>query len=85
MLSFKVAPEIQRDAAPPGVLAGWRLHTVRAKVGGHDICAHVYVHSIVFCLDFHQGERDLRKPGRKRDENKGSGREPSVMEPAAAS
>lgn len=52
-----------------------------AKVGGHDICALVYFHSIVFCLDFHQGEPYLRKRGRKWDENKGRGREPSVMEP----
>lgn len=41
----------------------------------------VYFHSIVFCLDFHQKERYLRKRGRKWDENKGRGREPSVMEP----
>lgn len=35
---------------------GWRTH---------NICALVYIHSIVFCLDFHQGERYLRKRGRK--------------------
>lgn len=53
----------------------------KAKVVAHDICVSVYFHSIVFCLDFHQGKLYLRKRGRKWDENKGSGREPSVMEP----
>lgn len=82
ILSFKGAPKIHHQKPRSWVLVEVRLRTVRAKVGGHDICALVYVHSIVFCLDFHQGERYLRKRGRKWDENKGRGREPSVMEPA---
>lgn len=65
----------------PRVLTECCLVMAGAKVGGHDICALVYFHSIVFCLDFHQGERYLRKRGRNWDENKGRGREPSVMEP----
>lgn len=65
----------------PGFVIKLGLVLVRVKVVGHDICALVYFHSIVFCLDFHQGERYLRKRGRKWDENKGRGREPSVMEP----
>lgn len=56
------------------------LILVKAKVAGHDICAFVYFHSIVVCLDFHRGEQYLRKRGRKRDKNKGRGREPSTME-----
>lgn len=56
------------------------LVLVKAKVVGHDICAFVYFHSIVFCLDFHRGEQYLRKRGRKWDENKGRGREPGAME-----
>ena len=50
---------------------------------GHDICKFVYFHSIVFCLDFHWGKLYLRKWGRKLDENKGRGKEASVMEPVA--
>lgn len=67
-------------------LLSWDPHKtdsrLGAKVVGHDVCAFVYFHSIVFCLDFHRGEQYLRKQGRKWDENKGRGREPSVMEPA---
>lgn len=66
----------------PEILVKWESG-FRAKVVGHDVCAFVYFHSIVFCLDFHRGEQYLRKQGRKCDENKGRGREPSVMEPVA--
>lgn len=64
----------------PGILIKLGLVFGKGQGVGHDICAFVYFHSIVFCLDFHQGERYLRKRGRKWDENKGRGREPSVME-----
>ncbi len=67
----------------PGVLIKLGMVLVRAKAVEHDICAFVYFHSIVFCLGFHRGEQYLRKRGRKWDENKGRGREPSVMEPVS--
>lgn len=43
----------------------------------------VYFYIIVFCLDFHWGKLYLRKWGRKWNENKGKGKEPCMMEPAA--